>query len=186
MAESENQSLERLANREYQYGFVTQIDEDRVPPGLNEDIVRLISAKKGEPEWLLEWRLKALRRFLELAAEDHEPTWANVTYPKIDYQKIVYFSAPKPKKLQSLDEVDPELLRTYERLGIGLTEQKRLHGIAVDAVFDQEPLRSSAGTRHHAREDTRLDHALGSDSLLGDLSVFRRRLRDGAREREGR
>ncbi|HEX5067638.1 MAG TPA: Fe-S cluster assembly protein SufB [Myxococcota bacterium] len=136
MAESENQNLERLANREYQYGFVTQIDEDRVPPGLNEDIVRLISAKKGEPEWLLAWRLKALHRFLELAAEDHEPTWANVTYPKIDYQKIVYYAAPKTKKLESLDEVDPELLRTYERLGIGLTEQKRLHGIAVDAVFD--------------------------------------------------
>ena len=136
MAESENQSLERLANREYQYGFVTQIDEDRVPPGLDESIVRLISAKKGEPEWLLEWRLKALRRFLELAAEEREPTWANVAYPKIDYQKIVYYAAPKPKKAASLDEVDPELLRTYERLGIGLTEQKRLHGIAVDAVFD--------------------------------------------------
>jgi len=136
MAESENQNLERLANREYQYGFVTQIDEDRVPPGLDENIVRVISAKKGEPEWLLEWRLKALRRFLELAAEGHEPTWANVTYPKIDYQKIVYYAAPKPKTLASLDEVDPELLRTYERLGIGLTEQKRLHGIAVDAVFD--------------------------------------------------
>jgi len=136
MAGSENQNLERLANREYQYGFVTEIDEDRVPPGLDENIVRLISAKKGEPEWLLEWRLKALRRFLELVAEDHEPTWANVSYPKIDYQKIVYYAAPKPRKLESLDQVDPELLRTYERLGIGLTEQKRLHGIAVDAVFD--------------------------------------------------
>src|SRR5215471_13288716 len=136
MAESETQNLERLANREYQYGFVTEIDEDRVPPGLDENIVRLISAKKGEPEWLLEWRLKALRRFLELLAEDHEPTWANVSYPKIDYQKIVYYAAPKPKKLESLDQVDPELLRTYERLGIPLSEQKRLHGVAVDAVFD--------------------------------------------------
>jgi Fe-S cluster assembly protein SufB len=137
MSDSQNQNLERLANREYQYGFVTQIEEDRVPPGLSEEIVRLISAKKGEPEWLLEWRLKALARFLELAAEEREPTWANVTYPKIDYQKIVYYAAPKPsKKLESLDEVDPELLRTYERLGIGLSEQKRLHGIAVDAVFD--------------------------------------------------
>src|SRR5262245_8599594 len=136
MAESENQNLERLANREYQYGFVTQIDEDRVPPGLNEDIVRLISAKKGEPEWLLEWRLKALHRFLEMAAEGHEPTWANIDYPKIDYQDIVYYSAPKAKKLESLDQVDPELLRTYEKLGISLTEQKRLSGVAVDAVFD--------------------------------------------------
>ncbi|HVN38976.1 MAG TPA: Fe-S cluster assembly protein SufB [Myxococcota bacterium] len=136
MAESETENLERLANREYQYGFVTEIDEDRVPPGLDEDIVRLISAKKGEPEWLLEWRLKALRRFLELLAEDHEPTWANVSYPKIDYQKIVYYAAPKPRKLESLDQVDPELLRTYERLGIPLSEQKRLHGVAVDAVFD--------------------------------------------------
>jgi Fe-S cluster assembly protein SufB len=136
MAESETQNLERLANREYQYGFVTEIDEDRVPPGLDENTVRLISAKKGEPEWLLEWRLKALRRFLELLAEGHEPTWANVSYPKIDYQKIVYYAAPKPRKLESLDQVDPELLRTYERLGISLSEQKRLHGVAVDAVFD--------------------------------------------------
>ncbi|HXK21868.1 MAG TPA: Fe-S cluster assembly protein SufB [Myxococcota bacterium] len=136
MAGSETQNLERLANREYQYGFVTEIDEDRVPPGLDEGIVRLISAKKGEPEWLLEWRLKALRRFLELLAENHEPTWANVSYPKIDYQKIIYYAAPKPRKLESLDQVDPELLRTYERLGIPLSEQKRLHGVAVDAVFD--------------------------------------------------
>jgi Fe-S cluster assembly protein SufB len=136
MSESESQSLERLASREYQYGFVTEIEEDRVPPGLSEEIVRLISAKKGEPEWLLEWRLKALRRFLELLAEGHEPTWANVTYPKIDYQKIVYYAAPKPRKLESLEQVDPELLRTYERLGIPISEQKRLHGVAVDAVFD--------------------------------------------------
>ncbi len=136
MAESSNPTFEALAKREYQYGFVTQIDEDRIPPGLSEDIVRLISAKKGEPEWLLEWRLKALRRFLELLAEEHEPSWANVVYPKIDYQSIVYYAAPKPRALASLDEVDPELLRTYERLGISLSEQKRLQGVAVDAVFD--------------------------------------------------
>jgi Fe-S cluster assembly protein SufB len=136
MAESSNPTFEALAKREYQYGFVTDIDEDRAPPGLSEDIVRLISTKKGEPEWLLEWRLKALRRFLELLASEHEPEWANVTYPKIDYQKIVYYAAPKPRKLESLDQVDPELLRTYERLGISLSEQKRLQGVAVDAVFD--------------------------------------------------
>ena len=136
MSESSNPEFERLAKREYQYGFVTEIEEDRVPPGLSEDIVRLISAKKGEPAWLLEWRLKALHRFQELLAENHEPTWANVTYPTIDYQKIVYYSAPKPKQLESLDQVDPELLRTYEKLGISLSEQKRLSGVAVDAVFD--------------------------------------------------
>jgi Fe-S cluster assembly protein SufB len=136
MSESSNPEFERLAKREYQYGFVTEIEEDRVPPGLSEGIVRLISAKKGEPEWLLEWRLKALQRFQELLAENHEPTWANVDYPKIDYQNIVYYSAPKPKKLESLDQVDPELLRTYEKLGISLSEQKRLAGVAVDAVFD--------------------------------------------------
>jgi len=136
MAESRNPTFEALAKREYQYGFVTDIEEDRAPPGLSEDIVRLISTKKGEPEWLLEWRLKALHRFLELLAEGHEPEWANVTYPKIDYQKIVYYAAPKPRKLESLDQVDPELLRTYERLGISLSEQKRLQGVAVDAVFD--------------------------------------------------
>jgi Fe-S cluster assembly protein SufB len=137
MAESTQATLERLARREYRYGFVTQIDEDRVPPGLNESIVRLISSKKQEPEWLLEWRLKALRRFLELLETEKEPTWANVRYPKIDYQKIVYYAAPKPKeKLESLEQVDPELLRTYEKLGIPLVEQKRLAGVAVDAVFD--------------------------------------------------
>ncbi len=137
MSESGNPTLENLAKSEYKYGFVTEIEEDLLPPGLNEDIVRLISAKKNEPEWLLEWRLKALRRFLEMLEEDHEPTWANVTYPKIDYQDIVYYAAPvQQKKLESLDEVDPELLRTYEKLGIPLAEQKRLSGVAVDAVFD--------------------------------------------------
>jgi Fe-S cluster assembly protein SufB len=108
-----------------------------VPPGLDESIVRLISSKKNEPEWLLAWRLKALERFLELARDASEPTWAMVDYPKIDYQKIIYYSAPKQRKqLSSLDEVDPELLRTYEKLGISLAEQKRLAGVAVDAVFD--------------------------------------------------
>jgi Fe-S cluster assembly protein SufB len=137
MAESENTELERLANREYQYGFVTDIEAETIAPGLDESVVRLISAKKQEPEWLLAWRLRALHRFLELLESEAEPTWAHVTYPKIDYQKIIYYSAPKPKeKVASLDEVDPELLATYEKLGISLSEQKRLSGVAVDAVFD--------------------------------------------------
>jgi Fe-S cluster assembly protein SufB len=129
-------TLEKLTQRDYEYGFVTAIDEDRAPPGLSEDIVRLISAKKEEPEWLLAWRLKALRRFLELLEEEKEPTWANIRYPKIDYQAITYYAAPKRKQLQGLDEVDPQLLETYEKLGIPLAEQKRLAGVAVDAVFD--------------------------------------------------
>ena len=137
MSESSNAALKNLTEREYEYGFVTNIDADSAPPGLDEDIVRLISAKKEEPEWLLAWRLKALQRFMEMLEEEAEPTWANIRYPKIDYQSIIYYSAPKQaKKLESLDEVDPELLRTYERLGISLGEQKRLSGVAVDAVFD--------------------------------------------------
>ncbi len=126
-------TVETLATREYKYGFFTDIDADSVPAGLNEDIIRIISAKKEEPEWMLEWRLRAYRRWLEMK----EPTWAFVDYPPIDYQKIVYYSAPKsaagPK---SLEEVDPEILKTYEKLGIPLHEQKMLQGIAVDAVFD--------------------------------------------------
>jgi Fe-S cluster assembly protein SufB len=137
MSESENPLFEDLAEREYQYGFVTDIESETVPPGLDESVVRLISEKKNEPEWLLEWRLKALRRFLEMLESEKEPTWAKVDYPQIDYQAISYYSAPKPKKeLQSLDEVDPELLATYDKLGISLSEQKRLTGVAVDAVFD--------------------------------------------------
>jgi Fe-S cluster assembly protein SufB len=129
-------ALERLESREYEYGFVTEIESDSLPPGLDEGVVRAISAKKNEPAWLLEWRLRALRRFLEMLARDSEPTWANVRYPKIDYQKNSYYSEPRQRKLASLDEVDPELLRTYARLGIPLEEQKRLAGVAVDAVFD--------------------------------------------------
>ena len=134
-----NEQLEKLARADYRYGFVTDIEADQAPPGLNEDVVRLISAKKKEPEWLLDFRLKALKRFFEMLEEDTEPTWAKVDYPKIDYQDIIYYSAPKPQKqLESLDEVDPELRRTYEKLGISLEEQKRISGVnvAVDAVFD--------------------------------------------------
>ena len=125
--------LDEVAEREYKYGFVTDIEADTIPPGLNEDVVRLISAKKNEPDWLLDWRLKAYRHWLTL----EEPKWHNVHYPPIDYQKSVYYSAPQQKnELKSLDEVDPRLLETYDKLGIPLEEQKALAGVAVDAVFD--------------------------------------------------
>jgi Fe-S cluster assembly protein SufB len=126
-------SVETLVNREYAYGFVTPIEADTFKPGLSEEVVRAISAKKAEPEWLLEWRLKAYRKWLTMT----EPHWANVQYPPIDYQAIRYYSAPKTlKPLGSLDEVDPELLKTYDKLGIPLNEQKLLAGVAVDAIFD--------------------------------------------------
>jgi Fe-S cluster assembly protein SufB len=126
-------SIESLVTREYQHGFVTDVETETVPRGLNEDTIRMISAKKNEPPFMLEWRLKAYRRWQSMT----EPHWSNVTYPPIDYQDIIYYSAPKSvKPLQSLDEADPELLRTYEKLGIPLTEQKRLAGVAVDAIFD--------------------------------------------------
>jgi Fe-S cluster assembly protein SufB len=134
MSSSTESSVEALVNREYQYGFITDIESDTIPRGLNEDVVRLISSKKREPAWLLDWRLKAYRRWLEMTEPHH---WANVSYPSIDYQDIIYYSAPKnTKPLGSLDEVDPELLRTYEKLGIPLSEQKLLAGVAVDAIFD--------------------------------------------------
>ncbi|MGN6351775.1 MAG: Fe-S cluster assembly protein SufB [Parafilimonas sp.] len=128
-------TLEQTALSDYKYGFVTNIEADEAPLGLNEDIIRFISAKKEEPEWMLEWRLKAFRYWKSI--EDKEPVWANISYPKIDYQAIKYYSAPKQKaKPKSLDEVDPELRKTFEKLGISLTEQKRLSGVAVDAVID--------------------------------------------------
>jgi Fe-S cluster assembly protein SufB len=127
-------TIESLASREYKWGFVTDIEADTVPPGLNEDVIGLISAKKDEPAFMLEWRLKAYRQWLTMT----EPAWHNVHYPPIDYQAIRYYAAPKQKKQQpkSLDEVDPELLRTYDKLGIPLREQELLSGVAVDAVFD--------------------------------------------------
>jgi Fe-S cluster assembly protein SufB len=125
--------IDDLANQTYKYGFSTDLDVDEVPKGLSEATVRLISNKKKEPPFLLEWRLKAYRHWLTLK----EPEWAQVKYPKIDYQNIIYFSAPKPKKtLQSLDEVDPEMLSMFDKLGISLDEQKRLSNVAVDAVVD--------------------------------------------------
>ena len=121
-------SVEHLVNKEYKYGFVTDIETDTLPRGLNEDVVRLISAKKQEPAFMLEWRLKAYRRWLEMKEPHH---WANISYPPIDYQDIIYYSAPRTKKpLGSLDEVDPELLRTYEKLGISPTEKKMLARVA--------------------------------------------------------
>src|SRR5689334_11190840 len=127
-------SILELTDREYQAGFVTDIESETIPAGLSEDVVRLISAKKNEPEWLLEWRLKAYRHWLTMK----EPTWQNVHYPTIDYQSIVYYSAPKTKKdaPKSLEDVDPKLLETYEKLGIPLRERAKLAGVAVDAVFD--------------------------------------------------
>ncbi len=127
------ETIEQLATQEYKYGFISEVEAETIPKGLNEDVVRLISAKKNEPEWLLEWRLKAYRLWLTMK----EPTWQNVKYDPIDYQDIVYYSAPKKKKtLNSLDEVDPEVKRTFDKLGIPLEEQKLLAGVAVDAVFD--------------------------------------------------
>jgi Fe-S cluster assembly protein SufB len=126
-------AIESLVNKEYPYGFVTDVETDTIPRGLNEDVVRLISSKKSEPAFMLEWRLKAYRRWLTMK----EPHWGNLHYNPIDYQDIIYYSAPKSvKPLQSLEEVDPELLRVYDKLGISLTEQKKLAGVAVDAIFD--------------------------------------------------
>jgi len=126
-------SVEQQVRQPYKYGWATDVEADIVPAGLNEDIIRLISRKKGEPEWLLEWRLRAYRHWLTM----REPTWANVQYEPVDYQAIQYYAAPrKAKNLDSLDEVDPKVLETFEKLGIPLAEQKRLAGVAVDAVFD--------------------------------------------------
>ncbi|OGU68287.1 MAG: Fe-S cluster assembly protein SufB [Ignavibacteria bacterium RIFCSPHIGHO2_02_FULL_56_12] len=130
---TEPNTIEDLANREYKWGFVSDVESESAPKGLGEATIRYISARKNEPEWLLEWRLKSYRHWLQMT----EPTWANVRYPKVDYQDIIYYSAPKKKPgLKSLSEVDPELLRTYEKLGIPLREQEMLAGVAVDAVFD--------------------------------------------------
>src|SRR5256714_13307512 len=131
---TELNSVEELAIKDYKYGFETDIETDVIPKGLSEDVVRLISEKKNEPEWMLAWRLKAYRYWITLK---EDPKWANITYPEIDFQNIIYYAAPKQKiSLGSLDEVDPELLKTFEKLGISLEEQKRLTGVAVDAVFD--------------------------------------------------
>ncbi|MCB9264694.1 MAG: Fe-S cluster assembly protein SufB [Lewinellaceae bacterium] len=134
------QTLEEHTRSDYKYGFTSNIDTDKLPKGLSEDIVRAISMKKNEPEWLTEWRLKAYRHWTTMK----EPTWPNVNYPPIDYQDIIYYAAPKPKKqLNSLDEVDPELLETFNKLGIPLEEQKLLAGVAVDAVIDSVSVKTT-------------------------------------------
>ena len=136
----EDKILQEVTTTDYKYGFVTDIDSDTINKGLNEDVIRLISMKKNEPDWLLEWRLDAFRKFQKMT----EPEWANVTYDKPDLQSISYYSAPKPKKtLESLDQVDPELLKTFEKLGISLEEQKRLTGVAVDIVVDSVSVATS-------------------------------------------
>ena len=137
---SEEELLEEITNSEYKYGFVTNIESEMAPKGLNEDIIRFISAKKNEPEWLLEYRLKSLKIWESMI----EPEWAHLKYPKPDFQDLHYYAAPKHKKeLESLDEVDPELLETFERLGISLDEQKRLTGVAVDAVIDSVSVKTT-------------------------------------------
>jgi len=130
--------IDSLVEGEYKWGFVTEVESDSTPKGLNEDTIHLISTKKNEPEFMLEWRLKAFRHWLKLLKQGAEPKWANIKYDAIDYQDIICYSAPKHKKAgpKSLDEVDPEILLAYEKLGLPLNEQKRLAGVAVDAVFD--------------------------------------------------
>ena len=139
MAE-QNESIQALAEQEYKHGWTSNVDADQLPPGLSEDIVRAISAKKNEPEWLTEWRLRAYRHWLKMT----EPDWQKPKHAKIEYDKIIYYSAPKKKPtVSSLDEVDPELLETFEKLGISLDEQKRLSGVAVDAVFDSVSVKTT-------------------------------------------
>ena len=137
------QTIQELATKEYKYGFVSDVEADEIPRGLSEEIIRTISKKKQEPDWLLEWRLKSYRLWTTMK----EPTWQNVTYGPIDYQAIIYYSAPRKTNLKSLDEVDPEIRRTFEKLGIPLEEQKLLSGVAVDAIFDSV----SVGTTFRAK-----------------------------------
>ena len=138
------ETIEQLATKEYKYGFVTDVEDEQIPPGLSEDVIRIISSKKNEPAWLLEWRLKAYRLWTEMP----EPQWHNLKIAPVDYQSVIYYSAPKKKpKLNSLDEVDPEVRATFDKLGISLEEQKMLSGVAVDAVFDSV----SVGTTFKAK-----------------------------------
>ena len=139
-AEDELSMIEKTVFSDYKYGFVTQIEADEAPKGLNEDVIRFISARKKEPQWMLDWRLKAYRHWLTMKS----PEWANIKYPPINYQDIIYYSAPKQKiNPKNLDEIDPELIRTFEKLGISLEEQKRLTGVAVDAVIDSVSIGTS-------------------------------------------
>jgi Fe-S cluster assembly protein SufB len=136
--------LDEITSSEYKYGFTTDIETDLAPVGLNEDTIRFISSKKKEPEWMLQWRLDAFKVWLQMKT----PTWSNVQFPEIDYQSIIYYAAPKQKKVvNSLDEVDPELRKTFEKLGISLDEQKRLTGVAVDAVIDSVSIATTFKTK---------------------------------------
>ena len=140
MGYNEDDLAKDLENSEYKYGFVTDIESDKAPKGLNEDIIRLISSKKNEPEWLLEYRLDAFKKWQAM----EEPDWAHVKYEKPDFQDLHYYAAPKPKKqLESLDEVDPELLDTFNKLGIPIEEQKMLSGVAVDIVMDSVSVKTT-------------------------------------------
>ena len=150
MPKDENKIIDEVTQADYKYGFVTDIETEMAPKGLSEDIVRFISAKKNEPEWLLEFRLKAYRHWLTMKT----PDWAHLKIAPIDYQDIIYYAAPKPKKtLENLDEVDPQLLDTFKRLGISLDEQKRLTGVAVDAVMDSVSVKTTF-------QDTLKDHGV--------------------------
>ena len=136
----EDKILEEVTAAEYKYGFTTDIESDKIPKGLNEDVIRIISQKKNEPEWLLEYRLKAFRSWEKM----EEPDWANINYEKPNYQDIIYYAAPKQKKkLESLDDLDPEMKKTFDKLGISLDEQKRLAGVAVDFVMDSVSVATS-------------------------------------------
>ncbi|MBC7920514.1 MAG: Fe-S cluster assembly protein SufB, partial [Ferruginibacter sp.] len=140
----DSEILESITNSDYKYGFETKIETDSAPKGLSEDTVRFISARKKEPAWMLEWRLNAYQKWLTMK----EPNWHSVRYPQIDYQDIIYYSAPKQKiNLNSLDEIDPQLRETFEKLGISLTEQKRLTGVAVDAVIDSVSITTTFKTK---------------------------------------
>ena len=140
MKNETNKLLDDFTNKDYEFGFVTDIETEMAPKGLTEDTIRYISEKKNEPEWLLEFRLKAYRKWLTMK----EPKWAHLKYPEIDFQDIIYYAAPKKKKeLESLDEVDPELLETFNKLGISLEEQKMLSGVAVDAVIDSVSVKTT-------------------------------------------
>ena len=137
---SEDELLEKVTSSEYKYGFTTDIESDTIPKGLSEDVVRIISAKKNEPKWMLEYRLNAYKAWIEM----EEPDWANVIYKKPDYQDVIYYSAPKQKPvLDSLDDLDPEMKKTFDKLGISLEEQKKLANVAVDIVMDSVSVATS-------------------------------------------
>src|SRR5574344_3056514 len=151
--EKKDNIIEDFTQNEYQHGFETKLDQDFIPKGLSEDIIKLISAKKQEPEWLLEFRLKAFRKWQTMKM----PTWAHLKIPEIDFQDIIYFSAPKKKKSHD-DEIDPELMATFDKLGIPLDERKALSGMAVDAVFDSVSVKTTFRSEEHTSELQSPDH----------------------------